>query len=59
MGTAWAFLEATMFRISKDTRTIIDVAKVHEIAPAVRALKPGRYQIDQLERDPIPSGHTS
>jgi hypothetical protein len=48
-----------MFRIRKCTRTVIDVAHVDEIAPVVRTSKPGRYHIDQIERDPLPSGHTS
>jgi hypothetical protein len=37
----------------------IDVAHADEIEPAVRAKRAGRYHIDQIERDPLPSGHTS
>jgi hypothetical protein len=48
-----------MFRISKGTDTVIDVALVDEIEPAIRASKAGCYHVDQIERDPLPSGHTS
>jgi hypothetical protein len=48
-----------MFRISKETNTVVDIAQVDEIEPAIRASKLGRYHIDQIERDPLPSGHTS
>jgi hypothetical protein len=36
-----------------------DVAQVDEIEPANRARRAGRDQIDQIERDPLPFGHTS
>jgi hypothetical protein len=48
-----------MFRISKSRDNIIDVAQVDDIEPAIRASKPGRYHIDQIERDLLPSGHPS
>jgi hypothetical protein len=49
-----------MFRISRaGSDQIIDVAQADEIEPAVRASKAGRYNIDQIERNPVPSGHTS
>jgi hypothetical protein len=48
-----------MFRISKDTNTVIDVAQVDAIERVVRASRPGHYDIDQIERDPLPSGRTS
>jgi hypothetical protein len=48
-----------MFRISRDTNTVIDVAQADEIEPAVRTSEPGRYDVDQIERDPLPSGNTS
>jgi hypothetical protein len=44
-----------MFRISKGTNTVIDVAQVDEIEPAVKASKPGRYHVDQIERDLLPA----
>jgi hypothetical protein len=48
-----------MFRISKGTHTVVDVAQVGEIEPAIRAAEPGRYQLDEISADPLPSGHTS
>jgi hypothetical protein len=48
-----------MFGISQSGRDeIADVAQVDEIESAIRSSKPGRYHIDQIERDPLPSGHT-
>jgi hypothetical protein len=41
------------------TPQVTDVAQADQIEPAVRAAKPGRYDIDQIEREPLPSGHTS
>ncbi len=49
-----------MYRISrKGQEPIIDVDQVEAIEPAIRSSKPGRFHVDQLERDPLPSGHTS
>jgi hypothetical protein len=46
-------------RISAELNNVVDVAQVDDIEPAHRALKPGRYHVNQIERDPLPSGHTS
>jgi hypothetical protein len=49
-----------MFRISKGTDApIIDVATVEQIGSAIGADEPGRYHVDEINRDPLPSGHTS
>jgi hypothetical protein len=48
-----------MYRISKGLDHGVDLAQVDEIKPAVNASEPGRYQADQIKRDPLPSGHTS
>jgi hypothetical protein len=49
-----------MFRISKDGREpVIDVSQVDQLEPAFRAAKPGRYHVDEISADPLPSGHTS
>jgi hypothetical protein len=48
-----------LFRISQGIAKVVDVAQVDEIEPAIRASRPGRHQIDQIERDPLPSGQTS
>jgi hypothetical protein len=47
-----------MFHISKDTHTIIDVAQVDEIEPAVRTAHPARDHVDDISAEPSPSGHT-
>jgi hypothetical protein len=49
-----------MFRISRDGQEpVVDVAQVEEVEPAIRSSEPGRYHIDQINREPLPSGHTS
>jgi hypothetical protein len=49
-----------MFRISHDGQEpITDVDTVDQLESAIRASNPGRYHIDEISRDPIPSGHTS
>jgi hypothetical protein len=49
-----------MFRISSGGQEpVIDVASVDDVEPAIRAVEPGRWHIDQIERDPLPSGHKS
>jgi hypothetical protein len=49
-----------MFRISQSAQQpVVDVDLVGEIEPAIRSSKPGRYHIDQIERDVLPSGYTS
>jgi hypothetical protein len=46
-----------MFRISQ---TISDhLTESDRVDPAIRASRPGRFHVDQIERDPLPSGHTS
>ena len=47
-----------MFRISKDSNTIIDVARIDEIEPAIRANPPGRYDIYKIGLRPLSSGRT-
>jgi len=49
-----------MYRISLDGQEpIIDVEQVDGIEPAIRSGAPGRYHLDEISRDPLPSGHTS
>ena len=46
-----------MFRILRDgSDHILDVDQVEAIEPAVRSSKRGRYHVDQIERDLLPSG---
>ena len=49
-----------MFRISRNGKEpIIDVDQVEAIESAIRSIEPGRYQVDAISADPLPSGHTS
>ena len=49
-----------MYRISQSGQEpVVDVDTVEQLEPAVRSLPPGRWHLDQIERDPLPSGHTS
>jgi hypothetical protein len=49
-----------MYRISRNGyKPVTDVDTLHQLEPAIRSSKPGRYHVDQIERDPLPSGHTS
>ena len=49
-----------MFRISPvGQEPIIDVDTIEAIEHTIRLFKPGRYRIDQISADPLPSGHTS
>jgi hypothetical protein len=51
---------AEMFRISRDGQEpIADVDQVEAIEPAIRSSEPGRYHVDEISADPLPSGHTS
>jgi hypothetical protein len=38
---------------------ITDVDSVEAVERAVRAGGPGRYHVDQISTEPLPSGHTS
>jgi hypothetical protein len=49
-----------VFRISQaGNNDMTDVETVEEVAPTSSASKPGRYHVDEISRDPLPSGHTS
>jgi hypothetical protein len=49
-----------MYRISPDGHEpVIDVDQVEAIEPAIRSSNPGRYPVDEISSDPLPSGHTS
>jgi hypothetical protein len=50
----------TFFRISQpDHEPITDVGSVVAVEGAIRASEPGRYHVDEISQDPLPSGHTS
>jgi hypothetical protein len=49
-----------MFGISRSgSDEIADGDWVDQIEHALRSRPPGRYHVNQLERDPLPSGHSS
>jgi hypothetical protein len=49
-----------MYRVSRNGhKPIIDIDHVEAIEPAIRSSKSGRYHVDQIERDPLPSGRTA
>ncbi len=37
----------------------IGVDTLDQLEPAIRSSEPGRYHVDQIERDRLPSGHAS
>jgi hypothetical protein len=52
--------KSCMSRISRaGQEPIVDVDQVEGIEPAIEASEPGRYHVDQIEREPLPSRHTS
>jgi hypothetical protein len=49
-----------IYRISQPGREpITDVDSVEAVEGAIRAGGPGRYHVDEISSDPLPSGHTS
>ena len=49
-----------MYRISRNGQEpIVDVDQVEAIEPVIRSSEPGRYHVDEISADPLPSGHTS
>jgi hypothetical protein len=49
-----------MFRISKETDgPVVDVDTLDEVEPVIGRAEPGRYDIDEIARDPLPAGHSS
>jgi hypothetical protein len=47
-----------MFRVSQDD-LIDDADTIDGAREIVRGQPPGRYHIDELSADPVPTGHTS
>ena len=49
-----------MLRISRpDSEQITNVQSVEQAEPAIQSTPPGRYHVNELSADPLPSGHTS
>jgi hypothetical protein len=63
MNSNWSIksLEGSMYRISSQNgrEPVIDIDSLDEIEPALRSSKPGRYRVDEISADPLPTGHTS
>jgi hypothetical protein len=49
-----------IYRVSRSSQEpITDVDSVEAVDAVVRAGGPGRYHVDEISADPLPSGHTS
>ena len=52
--------ERPMYRISRNGQEpVVDADQVEAIEPVMRSSNPGRYHVDTISADPLPSGHTS
>jgi hypothetical protein len=49
----------TIDRIVHPDQDVTNVGSVEAIEGVVRAAEPGRYHVDEISSDPLPSGHTS
>ncbi len=50
----------SLYRVSRPGHeTVTDAGSVEAAEAIVRAGGPGRYHIDQIGADPLPSGHTA
>jgi hypothetical protein len=50
----------SIYRISRPGReSIIDVDSVAAVEGAIRDSEPGRFHVDGISVEPLPSGHTS
>ncbi len=49
-----------MYRIShNEQEPIIDADQVEAIEPVIHSIEPGCSHVDEISREPLPSGHTS
>ena len=49
----------TVYRISRpEDNPIVDVDTIGGVKGVIRSAKPDRYHVDEISRDPLPSGHT-
>lgn len=52
--------QMSVYRVSdRDNDLVVDVDSVDAIEKVVRSAKPGRYHVDEISSDLMPSGHTS
>jgi hypothetical protein len=50
---------ATVFRVSRRGEGIDDADTIEGAQEIVRGQSPGRYDLDEIRAQPLPSGHTS
>lgn len=49
-----------VFRVSRpNDDLVVDADSIAAIEGFIRSVKPGRYHVDEISSDPLPSGHTS
>ncbi len=48
-----------MFRVSQQGGGIDDADTIEGAREVVRGRPPGRYDVDEIRTEPLPSGHTS
>ena len=49
----------SLFRIvDRDGEMLADAATLDGVTEIVRRVPPGRYHVDEISVDPLPSGHT-
>ena len=48
-----------MFRVSQHGESIDDADTIEGVKEIVRGEPPGRYDVDEIQAEPFPSGHTS
>jgi hypothetical protein len=50
----------SIYRVSRSGHEpVTDVGCIERIEAVIRAGNPGRYHVDQISAEPLPSGHTS
>jgi hypothetical protein len=49
----------TIYRVVHPKGNVTDVGSIEAVEGVAQAGKPGRYHIDQIASEPLPSGHTS
>jgi hypothetical protein len=47
-----------MFRVSQRGESIDDADTIEGAREIVRGRPPGRYDVDEIRAEPVPSGHT-
>ena len=56
----WYLLTMSILRISRtDADQGADVDSIDDAAKIIESGEPGRYHVDEISADPLPSGHTS